>query len=92
MPLGGWSPLGEPVDALKLKEERRELMLTSETLFPSIAVGSLVLECSISHVAFKNERVCRDSDEQQYRILHGATVLLGFSQSPHFSVPRSAVH
>ena len=39
MPLGGWSPLGEPVDALKLKEERRELMLTPETPFPSIVVG-----------------------------------------------------
>ena len=43
MALGGWSPLGEPVDTLKLKKEWRELMLTPETPFPSIAVGSLVL-------------------------------------------------
>ena len=70
MALGGWSPLGEPVDTLKLKEEWRELMLTPETPFPSIVAGSLVLYRSTSHVAFKNERVCRDSDEQQYRILH----------------------
>ena len=45
-------------------------MLTPETPLPSIVVGSLLLKCSTSHVAFKNERVCRDSDEQQYRILH----------------------
>ena len=70
MALSGWSPLGEPVDTLKLKEEWRELMLTPETPFPSIVAGSLVLYRSTSHVAFKNERVCRDSDEQQYRILH----------------------
>ena len=70
MALGGWSPLGEPVDTLKLKEEWRELMLAPETPLSSIAVGSLVLYRSTSHVAFKNERVCRDSDEQQYRILH----------------------
>ena len=43
MALASGDPLCEPVDALKLKEERRELMLTPETPFPSIAVGSLVL-------------------------------------------------
>ena len=43
MALSGWSPLGEPVDTLKLKEEWRELMLAPETPFPSIAIGSLVL-------------------------------------------------
>ena len=43
MPLSGWSRLGEPVDTLKLEEERRELMLTPETPLPSIVVGSLLL-------------------------------------------------
>ena len=49
MALGGWSPLGEPVDTLKLKEEWRELMLTPETHFPSIVAGSVVLYRSPRH-------------------------------------------
>ena len=44
----------EPVDPLKVKEGRRELMLPPDTPFASIVVGSLMLSCSTGRVAFRN--------------------------------------